>query len=462
MGRGEQAIDPNQPVARTVVRLAWPAIMVSLLQTFVYLADSVMLGQYDRDALASMQVSGPVLWSLFSVFMGATVGTVALVARAAGEQRPERASAVARVALRLGAGLGLLVGLAGLVGTPWIVRVMSPDAGVSALAEQYMRIAFAGYPSACVATVAAMVLNGSGDTKTPFWSGLVTNTLNFGINYVLIFGLDLGPVAIPELGTAGAAAGTAIAFTVEAGILLAVLAGSSRSVNAGGWWRTPRPGDRQVRGELVRLSAPALLERVVVHAGFLSFARVIAELGPLAMATNQALIGLESICFLGAEGFGVAAGTVVGQFLGLGQQERAAHGGWIATGLCALTLTLCGVTVWLTAPWTLQLFADEGASAAALITEGLRAVPVLAAAQPLMACGVVLGHALRGAGDTRSPLIASFFGGLCVRVTGAWVLAHVAGLGVLGIWLATTLDWGLRTAMLGTVFIGGRWRHIQL
>ena len=72
------------PVTHTVVRLAWPAILTSLLRTAVYLADSIMLGQHDRDALASMQVQGPVMWSLFSIFMGVTVGTVALVSRSIG------------------------------------------------------------------------------------------------------------------------------------------------------------------------------------------------------------------------------------------------------------------------------------------------------------------------------------------------------------------------------------------
>ena len=127
-------VDPDAPVLRSVAGLAWPAIMVSLLQTVVYLADSIMLGQYDRDALASMQVQGPVLWSVFSVFTGLTVGTVALVSRRIGAGDGARARAVARVSMRLSFGLGLAVGVLGAVGAGVLARAMSPDVAVSSLA----------------------------------------------------------------------------------------------------------------------------------------------------------------------------------------------------------------------------------------------------------------------------------------------------------------------------------------
>ena len=84
-----------------------------------------------------------------------------------------------------------------------------------------------------------------------------------------------------------------------------MLARPDHPASVHGWLRRS-PDAPATRRELLRLSAPAVLERVVIHAGFLAFARVINGLGPLAMATNQALIGLEAICFMGADGFGVA------------------------------------------------------------------------------------------------------------------------------------------------------------
>ena len=76
---------PDVPIGTELLRLALPAILTGLLGTAVFLADRLMLARYDEAALASMQVQGPLLWSITSVFMASCVGTVALVARS--EQR---------------------------------------------------------------------------------------------------------------------------------------------------------------------------------------------------------------------------------------------------------------------------------------------------------------------------------------------------------------------------------------
>lgn len=456
-------VDPRAPVSRTLLRLAGPAMATSLLQTAVFLADGVMLGRHSPSALASMQVQGPIMWSAFSVFMALTVGTVALVARHTGAREAAEAGSAARAALRIALEAGVVLAVLGLVFAGVIARVMTSDPVLVGLSTGYMRVAFLACPVMFVASTAAMILNATGDTRTPFQVGIVTNLVNLAVNAVFIFGVDLGVVAIPELGVVGAAVGSAAAFTVEAALLVVVL---RRRVGVGGldiagWWRASA-ADRTMRRRLVVISTPALIERLLIHSGYLAFARVVNSLGPEAMATHQALLGLEAICFLAAEGFGIAAATAVGQLLGAGRPELAQRAGWTAVGMCATVLSVCGVLVWAVSPWVLQWFSDGSAHGVAIVTQGVATMPVLAAAQPLMAAGVVLAHALRGAGDTRSPVVSALLGGVLVRVLGAYTLGHVFGLGIFGIWLATTLDWGLRTVVLVVLFAGGAWRRLRV
>lgn len=99
------------PVARDVARLAAPAIAQSLLQTLVFLVDRAMLGRASADALASMQISGPIVWSLSSLAAAVQVGAIAVVGRGVGATRREEAAAAVR------AGLGASVVLGALVGT---------------------------------------------------------------------------------------------------------------------------------------------------------------------------------------------------------------------------------------------------------------------------------------------------------------------------------------------------------
>jgi putative MATE family efflux protein len=334
-----------------------------------------------------------------------------------------------------------------------------------------MRIGFLGFPAAFVATAGSLILNGSGDTKSTFWIGTLANLVNVGANYLLIYGAmietPVGTLEIPELGAAGAALATALNYVVQCGMITWVLQRERCPVRVERLFgRSPsdKAGERErvARRELLRLSSPAVVERVVIHVGYVVFAGLVTTLGATAMAANQALLTLESICFLGAEGFGIAAATVVGQFLGRRDGDGSTHGGKFAAIACALALSGCGLAIWASASLSLPVFVAPGESGDELIAAAMLTMPILVLAQPMMGFAVVLGHALRGAGDTRSPLLAAVIGGLLVRVTGAWLLAIVLGLGLPGIWIATAIDWTVRTAILGAVFSRGRWRTVEL
>lgn len=465
--------DPVQPrsVAREVLRLTGPAVLTSLLQTVVFLTDRVMLGRYSETALASMQISGPVLWSVFSIFFGSMIGAVALIARAVGAGDHARANAIARTSLRFAAVVGLAVGLLGMLGSGWIADVMAPEESpeITALAAEYMFVFFLGFPAVYVGAAGALVVNAGGDTRSTLRIGIITNLVNLAINYVLIYGHTIGPIEIPALGAVGAATGSVTAYVVESVLILRALRGHR------GWLATISPlrvrdlfaleiseSERTSLRAILRLSLPALAERVVIHAGFLGFVRVVTSLGDSAMAANQALITLESICFLAADGFGVAAATVVGQYLGRDDPSGSQRGGWLAAWTCAAVLGVVGLAIWATAPWTTRIFVPPDQSGTAMIAMALAAMPLLVLSQPFMAIAMVLGHGLRGAGDTRSPLLAAVIGGLLVRVAGAIALARGLDLGLVGIWIATCCDWAVRTIILVAVFARGRWKAISL
>lgn len=446
-----------------VVRLAGPAVLTTFLQTLVFSTDRLLLGRYSQDALASMQVQGPLLWSLFGVFTGLVVGSVPLVARSIGARDTARAQAVARTALRLSFALGLLVAVVCEAAVRPIVAAMGPASeSLRVLSERYIAVALLGFPQMFVATAASMILHGAGNTRAPLAVGLASNGLNVVASLTLIFGLDLGPLgAVPELGVVGAALGSALAFTLEAGLLVWVLARGSAGLAVGGLTRR-HADDRKALADLVRVSSPALAERLVIHGGFIAYAAVINALGPLVMASNQALITLESICFLSADGFGVAAASIVGRSLGARNPEASRSAGFVTMWLCIAALSALGLLIWITGPLTLSLFVPSGQAGTELIDAGMRAMPVLALSQPFMAASIVLSNALRGAGDTRSPLRAAIVGGLVVRLSLAAWLGMVLELGVVAIWVASAADWAVRTALLATRFARGRWAEIRL
>lgn len=436
----------NDPLAREVRRLAAPAIASSLLQTLVFVVDRVMLGRHGASSLAGMQIAGPLEWSLFSVVSAFEVGTLARVGLHVGAGRRSAARRVAVVSLALAFAVGVALALA----SPLVIGIVGRTAPLSSEAAvheavRYLEIMLPASPVVFVTTAAIAVFQGRGDTRTPLVVGGLANLLHIAQNRVLV----LGAFGVPAMGARGAAISTTLTFALQAIVLLWLL------------WRELRieePAVRMwegVRAELrplVRVGLPSFGERVVYHIGYLGYAGMAAHLGDDAMAANQALISVESICFLSADGFGIAAAALVAQRLGRGAPEEGARAARLATAYAAITLTALGIGSYLARGLLLPMFCDVDR----VLALGLATMPVLVLAQPFMAVGVVRAQALRGAGATGRALAVSLAGALVVRLSATWFFAYGLGLGLVGIWLGSTADWMVRSALFVFVRLPSR------
>jgi len=405
-----------------------------------------MLGWHGASSLAAMQIGGALEWSIWSVFAAFEVGTVARVGRHVGAGDRAGARRAAWLSLAMALGLGTLLALATpviLSALPLVTEGVS-DAALSE-ASGYLGVTIAASPFVFIAATATATLQAGGDTRTPLVIGVFANVVHLGLNRVLILGA-FG--FVPAMGARGAGISTAVTFAIEA--VLATLALSSRT-RAVSLRRTEGVGSgtaREEARELVRIGAPALLERVLYHVGFMTYALIVARLGDAAMAANQSLISVESICFLSADGFGVAAAALVAQKLGAGKPDEARQAAWIAARYAIITLTSFGLGALALRNVILPFFSGDPE----VIAIGRSTMPVLAVAQPFMATSLVLAQSLRGAGKTRQALGVSLMGAVFVRLAATWLFAMSLGLGLVGVWMGSTTDWVVRAVVLGTMF----------
>jgi Na+-driven multidrug efflux pump len=238
-----------------------------------------------------------------------------------------------------------------------------------------------------------------------------------------------------------------VTFCIEATLMVASLFRRSRAVSlrrVAGASRASRSDYGDEAHALSKVAGPAVAERVLYHAGYLGFIWVLARLGDEAMAANQSLISVESICFMSADGFGIAAAALVAQKLGAGEPRQATRAARIAARYAIVLLTGLGLLFLATRSFSLPLFSRD----AEVIALGSAAVPVLAVAQPFMATATVLAQSLRGAGRTRAVLVVSATGAFVVRIACTWLFAITCGFGLTGVWMGSTCDWMVRSALL--------------
>lgn len=443
------------PLAREVWSLAWPAITHMLLLTLMFLAGRIMIGRHSSTALASLQISGTLTWTAYALFTAFSTGTLAVVARSVGAGDRLAAARAARSSMLFALALGLVVALPIRLANGHLLRALFPGADPAVLADAgaYLHIVLPALPLAFVEAIAAASLQGAGDTRTPLYVATLGNAVNLVLSYVFIF----GHLGAPALGIRGAAIGHAATMSIE-GVLLAAALLSKKSPLPVRAARLDRPADLGALRRVLSVSGPAFAEKGVYHAGYLAFVAIIGLLGATAMAANQALVAIEAVCFLSADGFGIAAGAVVAQKLGAGRPDEAERAGWIAALMSTALLTALGVVFFIAPRPLVAAFSSDPE----LVRLGAEALIIAGVAQPFVAFATVTGMSLRGAGDTRTVLVSTTVCALGVRLAATWLFAITLDLGLVGVWMGSTADWLVRSLMLTAAYRRGAWRAVRV
>lgn len=438
---------------RTILRLAMPAVVENLLQTVVFFADTLMIGWLrDPTALAAVGLAGTLFYLLTTLFNALAVSGAALVARAWGARRPHQAQEFAGQALML-SGLASLITMGIFIPlAPTYLRWMGAEPAVVAAGSRYIRIILAASLLSWPMQVANGIMRGAGDTRTPMWNTLAMNTWNIVANGLLIFGL----LGLPALGLDGAAWGSMSARSLGGVLAVGSLVGG-RTVIRVPWRAMLRWRPSTVR-TLVDLAVPTAIEGAVAQSGYLVFTRLVASLGTVALAAHQIALRIESLSYMPSWGLAVAATTLVGQALGARDPDLAERSlrrtllfSLIFNGL----LSLCFLA------FARPLVGIFGSTPEVLALAAL-ALSIAAAEMPALGLEMILAGGLRGAGDTRTPMVVTLVGVLFLRILVVYLLAIRMGWGLAGVWWGTAIDWNVRALLMWILFRRGRWRDIRL
>ncbi|MBU0492318.1 MAG: MATE family efflux transporter [Chloroflexi bacterium] len=450
---------PGQPtlflagnLRRAVLALAVPVILEQLLNMSVMLVDTALVGHLGASALAAAGLSNQVVTLVSAVFMAIATGSTALVARYVGAGEPRRANQVLGQSIILGLLMGgVSTGLCLLLAYPIIAWLgAAPD--VVAQGGLYLSISSASLVLFALLNIGNAVLRGAGDTRTPMLVMAVVNVVNIAAAYGLIHGI----MGLPALGVAGSAWGGTIARSVGGVLIVLALVAGRRVVRFR--WRDVWPVNPAEMRRIVDIGLPAGAEQGLMRLAQLFFAMFITGLGTVAYAAHQVSIMGLSIAFMPGFAFAVAATTIVGQGLGMRRADLAKAGTNESWRLATLVMVIMGAVAFLVPEILLRFFTDD----AAVIATGTLPLRVAALAMPGLAASMVFSGGLRGAGDTRWPLLISSLSVWIIRLGGGALVVYGLGGGLLGAWAVIGLDLTTRGVLFWWRFRAGRWMHIEL
>lgn len=452
-----------------MLRLAVPVLVEQSLHVLVGFSDTILAGQYlSTPELAAMGMLNYVLWTIETCFAIVAVGSTAVIARSIGAGDMPAARRAVHQSLLLGIALAAVLMLVGFALTDRLVAALALTGDAAESAARYIRFLLAILPLMMAEFVGIACLRAAGDTTAGLIVMLIANCVNVSVSWSLVTGVEA--LGIPRLGWDGLAIGTSLSFSLAGIVILAMLARGRAGLRIS--WRELRP-ERATMRRLLHVGLPGGGDQLAIVFCHLLYVRAINGLGDLATAAHGVGVRIESMAYLPGFAFHVAAQTLVGQFLGAGDPRRAARAALVTLGVGGGLMVASGAVMFFAPDLLTRLFINPSEGDVRALAN--RLLPIVGVGMPALAVVSILGGALRGAGDTRLPIVFTFVGLILVRLPLCYWLAYetislpfvettISGqnLGVVGAWYAMVIDAGVRCVLVGARFWHGGWRGVHV
>ncbi|MBK0399086.1 MATE family efflux transporter [Limibaculum sp. M0105] len=411
-------------VARHVsdlLRLAWPVMLSRAGILLMAFCDIAMLGRYAPGAVGEANLGLSVFVPVLVIAIGLSSGIAPVVAHAFGRGN----WAECGQAWRRGLVWSLVISTLGAWGVwqgEWVLAVLGQSPDFSAKGGAVAQALAPGLIAQTVFAVSAFYLEA---TRRPM-AGLVVmlgaNVLNFGLNWLLIF----GHAGFPELGAVGAAlASTLVRFAAAfAMIAIILLQRDPRHAGVTGPWETFwGPGGWRAGYLMRKLGFSAGLANGFETVGFAAMSLFAASLGPLALDAYSISHNLVATLFMVGLGLAVATGVRVGIETGRDRPDEAAFAGWTGLGVSVVTMSILGAAVFLGRDSIAAVYTDDPAvmarAAALFAFSALVFVPDSAQ--------VVMGQAVRALGDAWIAILAYVLAFTILLIPVGWWMVNRGG-----------------------------------
>lgn len=437
---------------KNVTILALPVIIENILQILLGTTDTFFASRLNDTAIAGIGVTNLIINIYIAFFTAIGVGTTVIVSRNIGLNNKEKANDTVKQSIILATVISLVIGFISLVFSKYILIMLGATNEVLEYALPYFNVVSVPCIFLSLSLTLSSSLRGAGDTKTPMIATTISNVVNIVLNYILMFGI----FNFKGLGILGAGLATTIARIVSVLILIyAITKGKSPlKINLFNNWRI----DKSLIINISKIGIPAGIEKLIMRCGQLVYGSIIISLGTSSYIAHNIAGTIESYSYLPAMGFGIAATTLIGTSLGENKIEDAKKYGVLANLLSTIVMVIIGLVFFIFAPSLASIFTND-IKVQNLVVLVLRIIAIF---QPFLSITMVISSALQGAGDTKFPMYSTLVGIWGVRVLFGYIFAVIFKLGLVGIWLAYSLDIVIRGIILLVRFLRGNWSKIEI
>jgi MATE family multidrug resistance protein len=415
---------------RAMLALAWPVILAELGWVLMAVVDTVMVGPLGPAVIGGVGIGSTFFFAVMVFGIGIFFALDTFVAQSFGAGRVDDCHRWLFAGLQLAVVLSVVLVAIGSAGVA-LLPYTGMQADVVSVLQPYLRRLLWSAPPLLVFTVLRRYLQAMNVVRPILVGVVLMNVVNAVGNWAFVYG-RLGMPALGANGSAYATLGARVALALFLGLVVVVrerrepsgLRGATVGLDVDRMWR------------LVRLGVPAAMQVTLEGGVFATAAALAGQISAVALAANQIVLNIASFFFMVPFGLSSAAAVRVGQAAGRHDEDGLRRAGWCAIGLSAICAGVFAALFVALPGAFLRLFTTDPA----VLAVGVGVMRLFALFQPFDGFQTVATGALRGLGDTRTPMIYNLAAHWVVGLPVGYALCFWQGWGVVGLWAGLSLS----------------------
>ena len=433
---------------RALKRLIVPMIIEQFLAILVGMSDSIMVATVGEHAVSGVSLVDNIFILLIYLFADLATGGAVVMGQYLGQNKHEKANRAVNQLILFTAlfAICIMIGLY-LARNLILHRVFGAiEANVMEASKTYLLIVSASIPFIALYNAGAAVFRTMGNSKVPMYLSMMMNAINVGGNAILIFGFGMG--------VAGAATSTLVSRVISAVAIILLLCSPEHLLHL------ERPFsfklDFGMLKKIAYIGIPNGLENGMFQLGKIMVLSMITGFGTAAIAANAVSNIIATFQVLPGMSVGMAVITVCSRCVGAGDYEAARYYTRKILKLVHILIIVFSVTTLVALPGIMHLYnlSDDAMTFTKQIIwyHGICCMLIWPEA-------FTLPNTLRAASDVKFCMILSIISMWVFRIAFSYIIAVRMGMGVLGVWIAMTIDWAVRAVLFIIRYRGKRWQH---
>ena len=426
--RSRRDVDMTQgSISKLLLQFSLPLLAGNLFQQLYNMVDTWVVGNYVSNvAYSAVGTMGPILNMLIGFFSGFASGAGVVISQYYGAKMMGKVRETVPTALILTFAMGLLLTAVGLLMVPTALRLIKMPEEAVPDATTYLSILFSGIMGLMIYNMGAGILRAVGDSRRPFYFLVISACINIVLDLVFVIRFDMG--------VAGVAWATIIAQAVSAILVLTVLMGTESVVQVKLRWLRV---NWSILKKIFTLGLPAAIQLAITAFSNIFVQSYINFFGTDCMSGWTTYAKVDQLMFLPMQSIALASTTFVGQNLGKGNVERARAGVRTAVKMSLSITAVILIPLMVFAPQLTAFFNSKPE----VIEYGTLLQRLLSPFYLLCCLNQVYSAALRGAGNTRAPMVMMLASFVLFRQTYLYIMANFIANQLIPIAMAYPAGW---------------------